>query len=52
MHVLMVIGTIVWLALVGLLWYVRPDDVLWFAGSMVLGIAYFIGFFFYVTRSQ
>lgn len=52
MHVLMVIGTIVWFALVGLLWYLRPGDITWFAGSMALGIAYFAAFFFYVTRSR
>lgn len=52
MHVLMVIGTIVWFALVGLLWSLRPGDVAWFAGSMMLGIAYFMGFFWYVTRSK
>ena len=51
MHVLMVIGTLVWLMLVGLLWYLRPGDVAWFAGSMVLGAAYFTAFFWYVTRS-
>ncbi len=52
MHVLMVIGTIAWVALVGLLWSLRPGDVAWFAGSMALGAAYFAAFFFYVTRSQ
>ena len=52
MHVLMVIGTILWFILVGLLWYARPGDVFWLAGMMALGIAYFTGFFWYVTRSQ
>jgi len=49
---LMAIGTILWFFLVGLLWYLRPGDVSWFAGSMVLGIIYFAGFFWYVTRPK
>ena len=52
MHVLMVIGTILWFVLVGLLWSLRPGDIVWFAGSMILGAVYFAGFFYYVTRSQ
>ena len=52
MHALMVVGTIVWFVLVGLFWYVRPGDVLWLAGTMALGIAYFMGFFWYVTRPK
>jgi hypothetical protein len=52
MHLLMVVGTILWFLLVGLLWYLRPSEVLWFAGSLALGIVYSVGFFFYVTRSR
>ena len=52
MHVLMIVGTILWFFLVGVLWYLRPGDLLWFAGSMVLGIVYFVGFFCDVTRPK
>jgi quinol-cytochrome oxidoreductase complex cytochrome b subunit len=30
----------------------RPGEVLWLLGSIVLGAAYFTAFFWYVTRSQ
>ena len=52
MHLLMTVGTIVWFALVGLLWSVRPGDVAWLAGSLVLGAIYFIAFGWYVTRPK
>jgi hypothetical protein len=52
MHVLMGLGTIAWFGLIALLWYARPGDLLWFAGSMALGIVYFAGFFWYVTRPR
>ncbi len=32
MHVLMVVATIVWFVLVGLLWYARPGEVMWLVG--------------------
>ena len=51
MHLLMIVATIVWFVLVGLLWYARPGDVMWLAGSLVLGAVYFAGFLWYVTRS-
>ena len=51
MHVLMIAATIVWFVLVGLLWYARPGEVMWLVGSLVLGVAYFAGFLWYVTRS-
>lgn len=51
MHLLMIAGTLVWFALVGLLWFVRPGEVMWFVGSLALGAVYFVGFFCYVTRS-
>ena len=35
MHLLMTVGTIVWFVFVGLLWYMRPGEVAWLAGSMV-----------------
>ena len=52
MHVLMGLGTIAWLGLTALLWYARPGEALWLLGSLALGVAYFMAFFFYVTRSQ
>jgi hypothetical protein len=51
MHVPMIVATIVWFVLVGLLWYARPGEVMWLVGSLVLGIVYFAGFLRYVTRS-
>ena len=50
MHLLMIVGTILWFATVGVLWYLRPGEVAWFVGSLVLGLVYFFGFFWYVTR--
>lgn len=52
MNVLAVAGTLVWFLLVALLWYARPGELMWFAGSMVLGAIYFSGFFWYVTRRR
>jgi len=52
MHLLMIVGTILWFVLVGLLWHVRPGEVMWLAASVVLGIVYFVGFFCYVTRPK
>jgi len=51
MHLLMVVGTILWFVLVGLLWYARPGEVMWLVGSLVLGVVSFAGFLRYVTRS-
>jgi len=51
MHLLMIVGTIVWFVLVGLLWYARPAEAVWLVGSLVLGAVYFAGFLWYVTRS-
>jgi hypothetical protein len=43
-------GTITWFVLNGLLWYAKPGDLVWLAGSLALGIGYFWAFFWYVTR--
>ena len=51
MHVLMGLVTIVWIGLTALLWSMRPSEALWLLGSLALGVAYFMAFFFYVTRS-
>ena len=52
MHLLAIIATLLWFMLTGWLWYVRLPDVLWFWVSLALGIAWFVGFFWYVTRPQ
>jgi hypothetical protein len=52
MHVLMIVFTIGWFALVGLLWYARPSDLQWLLGSTVLGVVYFAAFWWYVTRPK
>ena len=51
MHVVMGLGTIAWFGLTALLWYARPGEALWLLGSVALGAAYFVSFFYYVTRS-
>ena len=50
MHAIAVAGTIIWFALVALLWAARPNELIWFGGSVLLGAFYFTGFFWYVTR--
>jgi len=52
MRVLAVIGTVLWFALVALLWLARPHELIWLAGSVALGAVYFVGFFCYVTRRR
>jgi len=36
-HAAALAGTIIWLGLNGLLWYVRPSGLLWLLGSSILG---------------
>jgi quinol-cytochrome oxidoreductase complex cytochrome b subunit len=45
-------GTVIWFVLNALLWYARPGELVWFAGSILLAVAYFTGFFLYVTRPK
>ena len=52
MHIVMTIGTILWFVLVGLLWHVRPGEMMWLIGSLVLGAAWFSAFAWYVTRRR
>jgi quinol-cytochrome oxidoreductase complex cytochrome b subunit len=52
MQVLAVVATTLWFALNGLLWYSRPGEIVWFVGSVSLGIVYFSAFFWYVTRRR
>jgi hypothetical protein len=47
-HVAALAGAIVWLGLTGLLWYVKPSDLLWLLGSAILGAIFFAGFFVYL----
>ena len=37
-----------WFAGNGLLWFIRPSDVLWLLGSAILGIVFFGGFLWYL----
>jgi hypothetical protein len=52
MQVLAVIATVSWFVLNGLLWYMRPTDLQWLFGSLVLGVVYSLGFLWYVTRKR
>ena len=47
-----VVGTLLWLLLVGALWYVRPSDLVWLLGSVMLGVCYFSAFMWYVGRGE
>ena len=52
MQALAFVGTIIWFVLVALLWYAKPHELVWLAGSLALGSIYFAGFFWYVTRPK
>jgi hypothetical protein len=52
MHALSIVGISVWFALVALLWYAKPSELLWLSGSLALGVVFFLGFFRYVTRPK
>jgi hypothetical protein len=41
-------GVVVWFGLNGLLWYIRPSDLLWLVGSAALGVIFFTAFFVYL----
>ena len=49
---LAVVGTVLWLLLVGALWYARPPDLIWLLGSVVLGVCYFSALMWYVSRGD
>jgi hypothetical protein len=51
-HALAIIGVVIWFGLNGLLWYMRPSDLLWLLGSAVLGAIFFAGFFVYLGWSD
>jgi hypothetical protein len=52
MHAVAALGIVVWFVLVALLWYARPGDIVWLAGSLVLGFVFATGMFWYVTRPK
>jgi hypothetical protein len=52
MHAVAFVGAGVWFLLIALLWYAKPGDVLWLAGSLILGAVFFTGMFWYVTRPR
>ena len=37
-----------WFALNGVLWYLRPPELLWLSGSLILGALYFAVFLTYL----
>jgi hypothetical protein len=51
-HVAALAGAIIWLGLNGLLWYMRPNDLLWLLGSAILGVIFFAGFSVYLQWSD
>jgi len=50
--IVIILGHIIWLGLVALLWYSRPGDVAWLAGSLIFGAIYFTAFGWCVTRRR
>ena len=50
--VLATLAVFVWFALNGLLWSLRPPDLLWLLGSAVLGGVFFLGFWWYLAAQD
>jgi hypothetical protein len=48
LHIVAILGAVIWFGLNGLLWYVRPTDFIWLMGSAILGVVFFTGFFVYL----
>jgi hypothetical protein len=48
-HAVAFLGAIVWFGLNGLLWYAKPSELVWLAGSALLGVIFFSGFFLYLA---
>jgi uncharacterized membrane protein len=46
--ILTAVATAAWFACNGLLWFVRPPDVLWLLGSALLGVLFFAVFLLYL----
>jgi uncharacterized membrane protein len=52
LHAVALLGALVWFGLSGLLWYAKPSDLVWLAGSAILGVIFFAGFFLYLAHSD
>jgi hypothetical protein len=52
MHAAALIGAVIWFGLIGLLWYAKPSNSLWLAGSALLGMIFFAGFFWYLALAD
>jgi hypothetical protein len=50
--ILTAVATAAWFACNGLLWFVRPPDVLWLLGSVLLGVLFFAGFLWYLIAGD
>jgi hypothetical protein len=51
-HVVAIIGAVIWFMLNGLLWYAKPAELYWLAGSAALGVVFFAGFFAYLQATD
>lgn len=51
-HSIAIIATVIWFGLNGLLWFAKPDELLWLLGSAILGALFFAGFFWYLMLSE
>jgi len=49
-HAIAIAGAVLWLGLNGLFWYAKPPELHWLLGSSILGVIFFAGFFWYLTR--
>ena len=47
-----IFGAFIWFALNGLLWYVKPTELYWLAGSAVFGVIFFAGFLAYLQATD
>ncbi len=52
MRAILALAVLVWFALSGLLWFMRPPDVLWLLGSAILGVLFFGGFLWYLVAKD
>ncbi len=50
-HVAAIGANVLWFFLVGVLWYIKPPELIWLIGSLAWGVTWFIGFLWYVTHS-
>jgi quinol-cytochrome oxidoreductase complex cytochrome b subunit len=52
LHAVAMLGAVIWFGLNGLLWYAKPSELVWLAGSAILGLIFFAGFFWYLALSD